>query len=166
MPTTDALSVAVRFCSSAVACPGAPPDLPARVRANAPVRDILTRLGNRVPRFAGGRRLLIVHDDDGGGGDPLLEELTSAQALRGGERLLVMCDREPAFEQGRPCPVGCLAEDYTLHLGAVHTRAWEHALPEWLMGALEAELAAPPTVGATTGALDGALAGDKMHTWW
>jgi hypothetical protein len=145
----DALSVRVLFCSSAVAGDDGLADVPVRIRVNASIREIMGRLGQKIPRFAGGKRLQIVSIVDA---VEIREDVTSAQQLLGGERLLVLHDHDPVFEQGRQTDTV-----------ATECQVWENALPEWLMVALETELASGHRQQPTP---VGALSDNKMHTWW
>ena len=130
----------------------------AKIRADASVSEILRRLGRKFPQFATGQRLALLPPEGeqraagsgeaGNGLQRQLQELTSAQQLRGGERLLVLSDRPPACEQGRPADT-------------VEARVWDTALPLELLDALTTELTRNHRAATAS-----SLPGEKMHTWW
>ena len=154
-------AVRVTFCCSPGhgATPAADGSVSVKIRADASIREILRRLGGKFPQFAGGQRLLLLPpprdgadalagEEEASGAAAAPQELTSAQQLQGGERLLVLSDRPAVCEQGRPAD-------------AVEARVWERALPPELLDALTRELTRNHRAASRS-----ALAGEKMHTWW
>lgn len=128
-----------------------------KIRADASVTEILRRLGKKFPQFASGQRLALLIEGHPPQGEQSvagremgqrLQELTSAQQLRGGERVLVLTDRPPACEQGRPTDT-------------VEARVWDMALPVELLNALTIELTRNHRAATAS-----SLPGQKMHTWW
>ncbi len=157
-------SVRVTFCPACSAraprSAGTPEgSVSVKIRADASVAEILRRLGKKFPQFATGQRLALLleeHPPPPQGEQSVgrsemaqrLQELTTAQQLRGGERLLVLTDRLPVCEQGRPAD-------------SVEARVWDMALPLQLLSALTVELTRNHRAATAS-----SLPGEKMHTWW